>query len=124
MLYWAEGDSKPKNPFRLTNTDPRMIALYTQFLVKALKIPKENLHPTIILYPDLSKEKCLNFWSEVIGVPESQFYKTQFIKGKHPTKRLSYGICMITCGNRQLKEKMIVWIELLSNYLRSKILRG
>lgn len=117
MLYWGEGDSKIKNPFRLSNTDPRMIALYTKFLTKSLNIPKENLRSTIILYPDLSEKKCMNFWATTIGIPKSQFYKTQFIKGKHPTKRLSTGICMITCGNRQIKEKVLVWIDLLSKSL-------
>ena len=117
IIYWGEGDSKIKNPFRLSNTDPRMIALYTKFLNKSLNIPKENLRSTIILYPDLSEEKCMNFWATTIGIPKSQFYKTQFIKGKHPTKRLSNGICMITCGNRQIKEKILVWIDLLSKSL-------
>lgn len=117
MMYWGEGDSKIKNPFRLSNTDPRMIALYTKFLTESLNIPKDNLRPTIILYPDLSEEKCMNFWAATIGIPKSQFYKTQFIKGKHPTKRLSNGICMITCGNRQIKEKILVWIDLLSKNL-------
>lgn len=118
MLYWAEGDNKPKNPFRLTNTDPRMIALYTKFLTKILRVPKENLRATMILYPDLSEKQCLRFWSKIIGIPKSQFYKTQFIKGRHPTKRLSNGICMIVCGNRQLKEKVITWIDLISKHLR------
>jgi len=94
-----------------------MIALYTKFLTKSLNIPKENLRPTVILYPDLSEEKCLNFWVAIIGIPKSQFYKTKFIKGRHPTKRLSNGICMIACGNRQIKEKILIWIDLLSKNL-------
>jgi len=117
MIYWGEGDSKIKNPIRLSNTDPRMIALYTKFLTKCLNIPKGNLRPTVILYPDLSERKCINFWATTIGIPKSQFYKTQFIKGKHPTKRLSNGICMIACSNRQIKEKILVWIDLLSKSL-------
>lgn len=117
MIYWGEGDSKIKNPFRLSNTDPRMIALYTKFLTKCLNIPKGNLRSTIILYPDLSEKKCMDFWTTTIGIPISQFYKTQFIRGKHPTKRLSNGICMIVCGNRQIKEKILVWIDLLSKSL-------
>lgn len=117
MIYWGEGDSKAGNPFRLSNTDPRMIALYTRFLTESLNIPKENLRSTIILYPDLSEEKCIDFWAKTMEIPKSQFYKTQFIKGKHPTKRLSNGICMITCGNRQIKEKVLVWIDLLSKNL-------
>lgn len=116
-LYWAEGDSKIGNPFRLSNTDPKMISLYVNFLIRVLNIPKENLRAALILYPDLFEEKCIKFWAKIIGIPKSQFYKTQFIKGSHPTKRLSNGICMIICGNRQSKEKIMVWIDLLSKTL-------
>lgn len=117
MLYWAEGDNNAKNPVKITNTAPAMIKLYIKFLVNILKIPSHTLRVGLIIYPDLSKRKCLNFWSEISGVPKGQFYKTQVIKGRHPTKRLSNGICMITCGNRQLKEKFLVWIDLLSKKL-------
>ena len=117
MLYWAEGDSKIKNPFRLTNTDPRMMALYTKFLIGTLNISKDNLRIAIILYPDLSEKKCISFWSKILNIPKSQFYKTQFIKGRHPTKRLSKGICTIIIRNRQLKEKVSIWIDLLSQKL-------
>ena len=117
MLYWAEGDSKLKNPVRFTNTDPRMIALYTKFLIKTLNVPKKKLRATIIIYPDLQENKCVSFWSNVTDLPRSQFYKTQFIKGKHPTARLSNGICMIMFSDRQLKEKITIWIDLLSKKL-------
>ncbi len=117
MLYWAEGDNKLGNPVRFTNTDPRMIRLYIQFLLRILKIKKETVRPALILYPDLEENNCLEFWSKITTVPVSQFYKTQFIKGRHKTARLSDGICMITCGNRQLKEKFIIWIDLLSKRL-------
>ena len=117
MLYWAEGDSKLKNPLRLTNTDHRMISLYLKFLIRTLNFPKEKIRATLILYPDLSEENCLNFWSKITELPQSQFYKTQFIKGKHPTRRLTNGICMIIINSRQLKEKFIVWIDLLSKNL-------
>ncbi|MEK9180250.1 MAG: helix-turn-helix domain-containing protein [Patescibacteria group bacterium] len=117
MLYWAEGDNKPGNPFRLTNTNSKIISLYTKFLVDVLKIPKENIRCGLILYPDLSEKICLSFWSQIIGIPKTQFYKTQVIGGRHPSKRLSNGICMIICGNRLLKEKVFVWLDLLSKNL-------
>ncbi|MEK9173595.1 MAG: helix-turn-helix domain-containing protein [Patescibacteria group bacterium] len=117
MLYWAEGDSKVKNPLRLTNTDPRMIRLYVKFLIRILKIDKNKIRATLILYPDLNKNSCINFWSKEIDLPRSQFYKTQFIEGRHPTSRLSRGICMIGNNSRQLKEKVLIWIDLLSKSL-------
>lgn len=117
MIYWGEGDSKPENPFRLSNTDPRMIKLYVKFLIESLNVSRENIRLGLILYPDLVEDRCIDFWSENTGINKSQFYKTQFIRGRHPTKRLSHGICMVTCGNRQLKEKALIWIDLLSKNL-------
>ncbi len=117
MLYWAEGDNKPGNPFRLSNTDPRMIKLYVKFLIETLNVPRANIRLGLILYPDLVESRCVGFWSENTNIHKSQFYKTQFIQGRHPTKRLSHGICMVICGNRQLKEKAFLWIDLLSKNL-------
>lgn len=117
MLYWGEGDSKLKNPLRLTNTSPQMIALYIKYLITKIGIPKTNLRLTLILYPDLSEKKCKRFWSKAASLPERQFYKTQFIQGRHPTTRLSNGICMVTCSGRRIKEKVMVWIDLLSRNL-------
>lgn len=117
MLYWGEGDSKLKNPLRLTNTSPQMIKIYTKFLIDILKVPKEKLRVGLILYPDLNEGKTKEFWSKTIDMPPEQFYKTQFITGQHPTARLSRGICMIIMNSRQLKEKVLAWIDLISNKL-------
>jgi len=115
MLYWGEGDSNLKNATRLTNTDPRMVSLFCKFLVKICNISKDNIRVHLILYPDLSEEKCKIIWSKKINIPKNQFDKTQFIYGKHPTKRLEIGICSIrapkSCG---LKEKIFTWIDLFS----------
>jgi len=113
-LYWGEGDSVLKNGnVRLSNTDHRMISIFVRFLINIVGVPKEKIKCTMILYPDLKEEKCKLFWSNMGGIPSSQFYKTQFIKGKHPTKRLENGICMIQVLSRGIKEKIMVWIDLL-----------
>lgn len=117
MLYWAEGDSVLKNPLRFTNTNASMIALYVKFLIKVCGVPKEDLRANIILYKDLDERYNINFWSRASTIPKIQFYKTQYIKGKHKTKRLTNGICMIICNKRIRKEKMMVWIDLLSKNL-------
>jgi hypothetical protein len=114
MSYWAEGDSGVKNPVRFTNTDPRMVALYTRFIGGVLKIPTKNIRIGLILYPDLIEDECINFWSKITSVPREQFHKVQYIKGRHSTRRLEHGICMVTCLGRQLKEKILIWIDLLS----------
>lgn len=113
MLYWGEGDSKIENSaVRLSNTNPDLIKIFSLFLQKVCRVQKERMRVAIILYPDLNEKKCKHFWSMATGISENQFTKTQFIKGKHPTKRLSHGICIINVSSRELKEKVFVWINL------------
>lgn len=117
MLYWGEGDNKGRSAIRITNTDHRMISLYVRFLEKILKIDKSKLRVGLILYPDLEVKRCMDFWSRATGIPLSQFHKPQFIKGHHPTTRLLNGICMVNFSNSYLKEKVLTWIDLLSQTL-------
>ena len=113
-MYWGEGDSKMKNPLRLSNTDPRMIHLYVKFLREILGVPNQKIRVALILYPDLHDVDCKRFWSRVTGLAYKNFIKTQYIRGYHPTKRLQYGVCVVIVSSRQLKEKFGVWIDLLS----------
>lgn len=117
MLYWGEGDSKPKNPLRLTNSSSNMIELYVKFLRQVLDVPKIKIKVGLILYKDIDQADAINFWSHAIGLPQDQFYKTQYIKGHHPTKRLKDGICMVIVNSAHLKEKVLTWIALLSKKL-------
>ncbi|MBI2024862.1 MAG: hypothetical protein HYT03_02130 [Candidatus Harrisonbacteria bacterium] len=112
MLYWGEGDNKSKWVIRLSNTDHRMIALYVRFLTKTLRIKKIKIKIGLILYPDLDEQRCVSFWSRVTNIPLIQFYKTQFIRGHHPTTRLKNGICMVSFSDSYLKRKVFKWIDL------------
>lgn len=114
IIYWGEGDSNPKNPLRISNTDPRMIKLYVYFLKEILSTPEEKIKLGLILYPDLSDKKCKTFWKKITTLKEKNFVKTQYIKGYHPTKRLSNGICMVVVNSRQYKIKILQWIDLFS----------
>lgn len=114
MLYWGEGDSNIKNcSIRLANSDPKMIALFFQFLKNIAKIPEEKIKIQLILYPDLNDDTCKKFWSEKTKIKIAQFIKSSYIQGKHPTKRLTYGIGIVYFTNRGFKEKLFVWINLL-----------
>lgn len=118
MLYWGEGDNKPKGDVRLTNINPRMIKLFDKFLREICNIPKERIYVRLLLYPDLSDKKSQNFWHKSTKIPLSQFGKSSVIYGRHPTKRLENGICLLRVGaGGDLKEKMITWINLLSKNL-------
>ncbi|MBX4189828.1 hypothetical protein KW791_00815 [Candidatus Parcubacteria bacterium] len=117
MLYWGEGDNQKGSQVKLTNTDPMMIRLFYLFLKKIIKVPPDKIAVWLLLYPDLKDDMQKNFWSRATGISLSQFKNSIYIKGKHPTKRLSYGVCNIYIQSRELKEKMTTWIDLAQKYL-------
>lgn len=123
MLYWGEGNKNINNSaIRLSNSEPGMIRTFYVFLINAMGIPKEKITFSLLLYPDLVDSVLKNFWSNATGIPLTQFRKSIFIKGRHPTRRLSYGVGMIYVGGRKYKEKLLKWIELCKNEFNNQII--
>lgn len=124
MLYWGEGEKVPKSSsVRLTNSEPEMIRIFNLFLTKKLQISPEKISAWLLLYPDLIDSVQKNFWSKATGLSVDRFKKSIYIKGRHPTKRLSFGVCTIFVSSRALKERMLKWIELYQDFLRSHALK-
>ncbi len=125
MLYWGEGDKVIKNGIvRLANSDPEMIKIFHFFLNKVLKIPKEKIIIKLTLYPDLEEVIYKKFWSKAINIPLTQFRTSVVIEGKHPSRRLSYGVCSIEVYSRKLKEKIFTWLKLYQQYFSQKDIDG
>lgn len=110
MLYWAEGSKKV---CEFINSDGRMIKLYLDILKNIFNIPNKGIKPTMRIFTGMDKKQCLNYWSQITGIPKKEFvirFNDGGTKGK--TK---YGMCRITVkkgGNvlkliRSLIEKII-----------------
>lgn len=118
LLYWGEGDRVLKNSrVRLGNSDPAMIKLFYQFLREALNIPEEKIKAWLLLYPDLIDAVQKKFWNVSTAIPLSQFNKSIYIRGRRANRRLSYGVCYLSVSSREIKEKILKWIELIQNDL-------
>lgn len=111
VIYWGEGDKNPRNPVRVSNTDPHMLNVFVKFLRTSCGLPENKVKAHLILYPDLDEVACKKYWSSLIGIGQTFFYKTQVIQGRHKTRRLGHGICVVEVSSRQLKEKILVWIK-------------
>lgn len=123
MLYWGEGEKQQKSSqVRLSNSEPEMLKIFYLFLIKVIKIHPDKIFSWLLLYPDLIDSVQKNFWSKATSIPVGQFKKSIYIKGGHPTKRLSYGVCTIYISSRALKERILKWLELYQDHLRSHAL--
>ena len=119
VAYWGEGDKSTKHLCRLANSDPAMVRLFWLFLTKTCHIPENKISCWLILYPDLEEQAVKERWSLESGIPERNFRKAVFIKGRHPTKRNKYGICSIVVPSRFFKEKMLIWLRLMAEEFKA-----
>ncbi|MEY2454019.1 MAG: hypothetical protein QOD92_3593 [Acidimicrobiaceae bacterium] len=89
-LYAGEG-TKRRGSVSFPNSDPRMIALFLAFLRRFFAIDETRLRVRIYLHEALDLEAATTFWSDVMGIPRSQFrapYRAKadptIRKAKHP----------------------------------------
>lgn len=90
-LYWAEGSKKD---FGLSNTDYRLIKVFVNGLREVFKIDDNRIRVSVRIYEDLDKNKCLNFWSNIVGMPTEKFTSVNILSGKKKGK-LEYGMCRV-----------------------------
>lgn len=75
MLYWAEG-GKTQRMVRFSNGDPNMHILMMKFFRKICKVPEQKIRGYIHIHDHLDFKSAEQYWSDVIKVPRSQFFKT------------------------------------------------
>ena len=94
LLYWCEGE-KTKNDKTLTfaNSDPRLVATFLHLLRKGFELDEQKFRICLHLH-DYHKEKVQKkFWSEVTGIPTTQFLKTYHKQHTGTRKREGYAGC-------------------------------
>lgn len=114
MIYWGEGNKSSKSHCSIANTEPLMIKLFLQFLKNICGFKSPRIKAWILLYPDLNEDVCKRFWIENTSLEEQDFHKSIVIKGKHKTKKLSYGVCSVGVSSAYLKCKLLKWIQMLA----------
>lgn len=123
-LYWAEGSkSETTSGFVFVNSDPIMIKLMYLWLKKIMKIQKENIKPRLAIN-EIHKpriEAVLQFWSDLLGLPVSQFGNPWYSKVKvskvYENYDSYYGILRL--GVRKsgiLKYRTLSLIKTLGNF--------
>ncbi len=109
-LYWAEGYKRhggkhPSPHISFSNSDPKMIKFFLQFVRKILKINEEKLKPLIQIYPSTDKNEAVIFWSEVTGIAKNNFSITVAVsrasQNKRPKNLLPHGTLNVRIHSRQ-----------------------
>lgn len=111
VLYWAEGQKLPLRgaPVKFTNTDPKLALLFLTMLRRCFQIDESRLRVRLYLHWYHKIKKVRRFWSDLLGVDESQFAKI-YIKQRSKTKRFRknfVGICFIVYPSVDLRWQIV-----------------
>lgn len=91
LLYVCEGTKLRKDPrykntyiyaIEFTNSDPKIISLFLKFMTHVLRIKEGKIKAQLFIYPDLNLKSVMKKWSDVTGLPLSQFQKVIMLKAK------------------------------------------
>ena len=113
-LYWGEGTKRNKTSVRLGNTDPYLIKAFLLFLRRRYQIDESRLRFSLQIFTDMNQKTEERFWSNFLGIPSRQFYKTINTRsGSIGTYRekSKHGVLTIYFGNRKLRDMLISEIE-------------
>lgn len=122
-LYWAEG-SKEK-PYHsgarvvFTNSDPFMVRLFLDWLVKIVKIERKNIYFSVYIHESRKNdlEKAISHWSKNTNFPKEKFGKVYFKKNKIATKRKNIGenyfglLRVMVKNSSELNRRIQGWVE-------------
>ena len=112
MLYWAEGDKAEKwEMVKFSNSDPMMIKVIMRWFREVCKVPEGKFRIGVHMHSLHCRKNIEKYWSEITGVPLSQFYKTQ-IKAtslRQRKNKLYDGTCSVVVGNKNLFRKIRGW---------------
>jgi transposase len=128
-LYWGEGYKRPivKNgkaksyhPVSLSNSDPKLVAVFLKFLREICEIKEEKLHAGLRIYQHQNAEQLLQFWTKLTNIPKERFEKFYYgvsksSLGKRPFNILPYGTIQIRVNSTNTYHKIMGWIEGIQN---------
>ena len=106
-LYWGEGTKKDTHSVRLGNTDPALIKSFLYFLDKAYSIDKQKLRFGLQIFSDMNPKKALEFWSNELGFPKSQFYKVIVTPERSIgtyRQKTKHGVLTVYFNNKKLRD--------------------
>lgn len=106
-LYWCEG-TKVYGTLTFANTDARLILLFITLLRDCYELDETKLRVRLHLHYYHREQEVRRFWSELLGIPESQFQKTY---RKHRSKEKTFrrnlgGICFVRYNSEDLRERI------------------
>ena len=109
MLYWAEGTKSDRTGLKFVNTDPVLAKFYISLLRSAYVVDESRIRVRIHLHYYHRHKAAVTYWSNLLGVPRSQFGKI-YVKKRSVLKRFRknfQGICFINYFDGSIRRELL-----------------
>jgi len=108
MLYWAEGGKTDGNT-KFTNTDPVLARMFLTLLRRCYPLDESRIKIELQVHHYHQHGAVMNFWSQTLTVPKSQFWKICVKKrGEGKKYRRNFqGICHIHYCSSAVQRELI-----------------
>lgn len=108
LLYWCEGAKYPSTGYvAFANSDWRLLKTFLELLRLGFNIQDDRLRAHLQIHSTQDYQKQLSFWSQLLKIPSTQFYKPTVTHPTHSMKRRDYkGTCTVKYYNVELLLQM------------------
>ncbi|MEY4747204.1 MAG: hypothetical protein RLZZ416_253 [Candidatus Parcubacteria bacterium] len=114
-LYWGEGTKANRGSIRLGNSDPKLISIFIQFLVKCYGIQTKKLRFGLQIFGDMNKTEAIRYWMRLLRAPRQQFLPTIVVTPHRGIgnyrRKTRYGILTVYFNNKKLRDILCNAIE-------------
>ena len=128
-LYWAEGskqrESRPSSQVIFSNTDPRMLQVFVEFLIKCCGVEYTSLYFQIYLHQTADADKARHYWSSALGIEAIRTAPVIWKRHNPKTVRKNvreryHGLLRIVVrGSTDLNRRMAGWATAIHESLGS-----
>lgn len=108
LIYWCEGSKYPSSNFiAFSNSDHRLVRTFLFLFKRAFEVDMRKVRIHLQIHSDHDSDKTRSFWSELLEVPPTQFYKPTVTDPMKKMKRLDY---QGTCTLKYFDSKLLLQI--------------
>ena len=121
LLWVTEGSLKDKEEVYTSNSNPELIKLFLEFLLRICRVEQSRIALRVLYYPnmDLSIDEVREFWRQETGLADEQI-KINIYQAIHNYRAKSkYGTVKVGVNNIKLLALMKQWLNELYGDLSS-----
>ena len=120
-LYLGDG-FKVNGRVGLGNSNPRIVKLFLTLIRVLYTINEDKIRVQIFARMDQKETELIQYWSDLLTVPMTQFHKTQFDKrtAESKTKSNYYGVCAVSVSNMELQRHILALGDQMVKYVNNR----